>query len=308
MDIKIICWTCQGDASSKFSAILHNMLLYHKSNILVLLETRISGKKVDDIIRSTRFDYSFKVEAKGFSRGIWVLWKENLRVNVIAVSDQVVHYYCSKKGANHSILFTTVYASPNTSKHKLLWDYIASLRPQVSISWILEGDFNAIISSDERKGGAKVLLGGDVLFRYFIFEGLSYTWSRGLLFQRLDRFLCNLEWMEVYPGSSVAHLQCLGSDHHPICLSSMLRSFNTMNRLFRFIATWMDHEQFDTILKSFWRVENSVVSNIDNFYSIIKDWNIKSFGYRKKVLLARLKGIKARLDCYPSYFLRNLEK
>lgn len=51
--------------------------------------------------------------------------------------------------------------------------------------------------------------------------------------------------------------------------------------------------------------------NINNFCSTIKDWNVKSFGhigYRKKVLLARLKHIEAKLNFHPSYFLRNLEK
>ncbi|KAB2004985.1 hypothetical protein ERO13_D11G222914v2 [Gossypium hirsutum] len=68
MDIKIICWNCQGAASSKFSAILQNILRYHKLDILVSPEMRISGKKVDEVIRRTKFDCSFRVEAKGFSR------------------------------------------------------------------------------------------------------------------------------------------------------------------------------------------------------------------------------------------------
>lgn len=112
-----------------------------------------------------------------------MLWKENIRVNIVAVSDQVVHCYCSMQ--------TTVYASLNATKHKFLWDYIASLKPLVSIPWILEGDFNVIIFNYERKGGAKVRLGGNMLFKDFIFyqslidlgfKGPSYIWSKGSLF------------------------------------------------------------------------------------------------------------------------------
>lgn len=40
---------------------------YQKPDILVLLETRIGEKEADDVIRRTKFDYSFRVEAKGFS-------------------------------------------------------------------------------------------------------------------------------------------------------------------------------------------------------------------------------------------------
>lgn len=56
------------------------------------METRINGKRVDDVIRKTNFDYSYKVEARGFSDGIWLLWKEILMVDVMVVSNQFIHY------------------------------------------------------------------------------------------------------------------------------------------------------------------------------------------------------------------------
>lgn len=115
------------------------------------------------------------------------------------------------------------------------------------------GYFNAIVSCDERKGGARMCSGGDVLFWEFIYEqgmlnfgfkGPLFTWNRGALFQRLDQSLCNTDWMELCPDSSVAlaHLQRLGFNHCPICLSTMLHNNPNMIMPFRFIASWMEHE------------------------------------------------------------------
>ncbi|PPD93350.1 hypothetical protein GOBAR_DD09705 [Gossypium barbadense] len=39
-----------------------------KPDILVLMETRVSGRKADDIIQRTSFDFLYRVEMKGFSR------------------------------------------------------------------------------------------------------------------------------------------------------------------------------------------------------------------------------------------------
>lgn len=51
---------------------------------------RISGKKNDDVIKRLRFDFSFRVEVKGFSSGIWVLWRESLNIEVILSKEQRV--------------------------------------------------------------------------------------------------------------------------------------------------------------------------------------------------------------------------
>lgn len=86
MDIKIICWNCQRDASPKFGVVLKNILQTQKPDILVLMETRISGKKADEVIRRTTYDCSYRVEAKGFSGGIWMIWKEQMMIDVVKVS------------------------------------------------------------------------------------------------------------------------------------------------------------------------------------------------------------------------------
>lgn len=45
----------------------------HKLDLVVLLETRISGKKGDEFIRKTKFLYSHRIKAKGFAGGIWLM-------------------------------------------------------------------------------------------------------------------------------------------------------------------------------------------------------------------------------------------
>ncbi|KAK5793246.1 hypothetical protein PVK06_034386 [Gossypium arboreum] len=51
-------------------------------DIVCLLKPRINGKKADNVIVTLGFHYSHRVEAIGFSGGIWLGWKDTIRVEV----------------------------------------------------------------------------------------------------------------------------------------------------------------------------------------------------------------------------------
>ncbi|KAH9786561.1 putative ribonuclease H protein [Citrus sinensis] len=48
---------------------------------------------------------------------------------------------------------------------------------------------------------------------YLKFKGPRFTWARGLLFKRLDRALCNSDWLTKFADNSVLHLPKVASDH-----------------------------------------------------------------------------------------------
>ncbi|KAE8722453.1 hypothetical protein F3Y22_tig00013960pilonHSYRG00081 [Hibiscus syriacus] len=86
------------------------------------------------------------------------------------------------------------------------------------------GDFNAILRSEERKGGVVGRVGISKGFGLVDscalldigFHGPPFTWCRGKLQQRLDRCLINSCWLSTYLDSSIIHLDRLGSDHRPV--------------------------------------------------------------------------------------------
>ncbi|KAH9781699.1 reverse transcriptase domain-containing protein [Citrus sinensis] len=60
----------------------------YKPSLVVLLEHHISGYKVDNFIKRIGFDKSYRVEAEGFSGGIWILWKDFLQIKTVASHSQ----------------------------------------------------------------------------------------------------------------------------------------------------------------------------------------------------------------------------
>ncbi|KAK8578128.1 hypothetical protein V6N13_046985 [Hibiscus sabdariffa] len=86
-------------------------------------------------------------------------WKMITRMELITSSDETVPIDDS----------TTLGDSMDGAAHRLLlWDPLSRLAPSVNTSWILGGDFNAILQSEERIGGSLYATGVSKLTSFFI--------------------------------------------------------------------------------------------------------------------------------------------
>lgn len=103
-----------------------NLLLFckqfissYKPKILILLETWITSKKADSVIRRLGFHFNYRQEAEGFSGGIWLLWNDDsIKLSILLSHKQIVH------ASICSIFFigfiSAIYRSPINSHSKLL--------------------------------------------------------------------------------------------------------------------------------------------------------------------------------------------
>ncbi|XP_019166674.1 PREDICTED: uncharacterized protein LOC109162425 [Ipomoea nil] len=74
-----------GDAGAggrNFQRILKTLLKNHKPDLIGLVEPKVSGDHANDICSKLGFDDWVRVEAIGFSGGIWVLWNKPLDITV----------------------------------------------------------------------------------------------------------------------------------------------------------------------------------------------------------------------------------
>ncbi|KAH1108946.1 hypothetical protein J1N35_012714 [Gossypium stocksii] len=165
--------------------------------------------KLDEMLARGRMEYkldiisllepkcSHRVEAVGFSRWIWLAGR-----NILTLS------------------------RPNRQTRKHLWKDLSLTIPSRSIPWMAIGDFNAILSSSEKKGG-QVYGKRSSFFGEFVdmaklqdlgFKGPHFIWYRGGLFERLDHVLGNDTWVDSVPNCLVTHLPKMKSNHMPLLL------------------------------------------------------------------------------------------
>ena len=73
---------------------------------------------------------------------------------------------------------------------------------------------------------------------------------------------------------------------------------------------WLSHPTFPSVAREAWNNPPSLQQALYNFTIKANSWNKNQFGnlfHRKKIILARLKGIQESLSVRPNSFLVDLE-
>jgi len=145
----IIVWNVQGAGSGELLNMLREHIRMHRPGIVALVETRISGPKAQTVCNRTGFRRSIRVEARGFSGGIWVLWNDvDLELEVINTHDQLVTVGIKIEGQVAWFL-TVIYASPHVHIRDNLWPVLTKFATSCEKPWLLAGDFNETATMDE---------------------------------------------------------------------------------------------------------------------------------------------------------------
>ncbi|KAL4284332.1 hypothetical protein GQ457_16G009900 [Hibiscus cannabinus] len=80
-------WRANGALDPVSRRYFRLLVRKHKPEIFRIMEPRISGVQVDNFIRTSDFEFSYRIEASGFSGGIWLLWSASVTiVRNVAVS------------------------------------------------------------------------------------------------------------------------------------------------------------------------------------------------------------------------------
>lgn len=115
-----------------------------------------------------------------------------------------------------------------------MWALLKHLSAQNSSPWLCIGDYNEILSSEEKDGclprpehlmqnfRSTLLYCGliDMGFTRNIFTWENEQEGEAFVHERLDRACASLEWCQLFPHSRMTHLIASYSDHVPILLNT----------------------------------------------------------------------------------------
>ncbi|KAL5859327.1 hypothetical protein ACOSQ4_000623 [Xanthoceras sorbifolium] len=257
------------------------------------------------------FSSNYVVNANGFSGGLWLLWNDS-RVNLRIIADSNQTISALVEMDSFFWILTVVYASPVISIRRNIWRYLDIVRSCFYGPWVVMGDFNEIISSEEKKGGrVRFTSSGfaEWIHKHKMVDmgyiGQKFTWvaKRGggdNLWVRLDRALCSVDWRCNFAEGHIKHLPRVNSDHCPILLLPYsLHIPRSELKPFRFEAMWLTHTSFAPSVRNEWQSpENGIVGKVSRVADFLKQWNRDVFGsifQRKNRILARLSGIQTSI-------------
>ncbi|KAF7812560.1 uncharacterized protein G2W53_033536 [Senna tora] len=199
--ISILAWNVRGAASVEFKWIFRDLIRQHEPNVVLLTETQVGGQKARQIISNLGYSKFHTVEPMGYAGGLWVLWNENqISLRMIEDTFQEIHASMDVNGSPIALM-SFVYGSPSRDRRKILWENLVNLSTVHNLPWLVGGDFNEILSPDEKWGVRDASLTRINDFQNCIdacgltdlgFSGLKFTWCNKrpngqIVFERLDR-------------------------------------------------------------------------------------------------------------------------
>jgi hypothetical protein len=171
---------------------------------MILYETLSNANKINDLRYVLGFDNCMAADRDGRGGGVAVYWMSHIGCVITNYSHNHIDMTVNDpiRGAWR---LTGFYGYPEGSRRRDSWNFLRQLSRSSTLPWCVIGDFNDILSSDEKKGRtdrANWLING---FRGAVFdaglfdinmEGYRFTWFKSLgteraVDEKLDRALSN---------------------------------------------------------------------------------------------------------------------
>ncbi|XP_019236935.1 PREDICTED: uncharacterized protein LOC109217163 [Nicotiana attenuata] len=209
----------------------------------------------------------------------WLMWDPNkIMFSQLKVHQQFIHGIVKSGSDTVQFAFTAVYGLHPIANRSDLWNNLRELEEQMTIPWLLMGDFNAIKDMEDRMNGTKVQMNEIKDFREFMMEcqmtelvtvGRGFTWTNNYVYSRIDRGIVNAKWM-----LEMAPIQVQEND--------------SRRRPFKFYNCLAEHEEFEKVVQNGWKYKGSnmegIMQNLKKVKYGLKNLNRQEYtGITKKV-------------------------
>ncbi|KAI9086570.1 hypothetical protein K1719_031431 [Acacia pycnantha] len=146
-------WNNQGSCGSGLYRNIKPIINGSRPSLVVLADTRCSSDSRLKHLLKLGFDSMKMILSIENSGGRVAFWKSSsVSVTILEEDRQFVHRHCSILGTPE-FLIAFVYALTHSNFRDVLWRRLKNLEENISMSWMVCGDFNDILNESERISG-----------------------------------------------------------------------------------------------------------------------------------------------------------
>jgi exonuclease III len=246
-----MCWNVRGLNDGAKRASVRSQIISSGATVVCLQETKISNwthNLLVDTVGADMASNAVSLPAVGVCGGILVAASERFfTLTQPFLTLNTVTAKLTMLAENKEWSISGVYGPQNEADKILFMQEILDLRQHVLPAWLLLGDFNLILSAQEKNNNRlnlslinrfKATIDNLELARIEL-RGKKYTWcndQQSPTMTRIDHIFASVDWLEVFPRTDLQALASLGSDH---CALLLLGDVNCdFYRGFCFEAHW----------------------------------------------------------------------
>lgn len=327
--MRLAGWNCRGLGNGPAVRGLLDFQKQEDPDVLFICETKMVERNIRRFKWLLGMHGMVARDCEGRSGGIVLFWKKEVNIKLRNYSRYHIDVEIVE-GDGFRWRFTGIYGEPAVEKRDITWKLLRILNQQTSLPWLCMGDFNEILFSHEKKGGAPRSQAQMDKFRWAIeecglrdlgFSGDKFTWrnnswdSRKFVKERLDRALGSRSWCKRFPAYKIVNGDQRHSDHRPllVMLGGKNRSVRPCDGVnyFRFEAKWLQEEGCEHIVNEAWNksdVETGgcLMDGLKKVASSLKEWDSNVLGDLQKRIKEKKRELEIirRSDINPSTVAR----
>ncbi|XP_075080475.1 uncharacterized protein LOC107786790 [Nicotiana tabacum] len=197
--MKAIIWNVRSVNTMQAFERLITMHRQHHFEFIGILEPMQQSNKMENYRRRIGLAQA----VVNVSNKIWAFIDEVFDVDILYNTTQQITLRLFHTETHVELTLTLVYAKCDVIERIELWNSLYAMASDMTVPWLVGGDFNVIWDEEEKFGGLPVSLNEVDDFRHCIntcnltdlgFKGSIYTWWNGrseedCIFKRLDRCL-----------------------------------------------------------------------------------------------------------------------
>jgi exonuclease III len=267
--MNILSWNCRGLGNLRTVQELRRLVKEKKPKIVFLMETKARAKRMEIVRSQLGFEHMLVVDSVGKSGGLALLWMSESGVEIQNYSRRHINATVCSSPMNTTWKFTGFYGHPDASKRMEAWNLLRFIARMEPSPWLCLGDFNEILSLDEKYGGSGRQRGLMENFQRTLddcgllelgYRGPKFTWNNGkegteFIKERLDRVVAKKGWCEAFPEVEVVIGPAICSDHSPLSVFLLGQSEGKLRRPrnFKYEAGWELHNRCRQIIENSWK-------------------------------------------------------
>ncbi|GER55493.1 DNAse I-like superfamily protein [Striga asiatica] len=190
-----------------------------------------------------------------------------MEVNQIVGNEFCVQMEAKGAGIEDWSWMVFVYMSTDRRERSRQWEFLEQRKSSWGDGWVIAGDWNDLVSNDEKRGGLSRNSSSFVGFQNFINnmemqeiaqKGSFFTWGNnragdGYVEERLDKIFASFDWLARFPRMEASNYFRSASDHNVLLFDTELE-INKRHKRFQFNSGWVEMEGVSEAVREGWQI------------------------------------------------------